>query len=320
MKKLTRDNTIVIYVIMVAIFLGIIIAAFLSFYFSHKNSDTIQPGVYIKGTNVSGLSKEDAKKLVSEALQGKMNDNVVLNYKNYDFYVEIEQIEAEFDIDASVDFAYQIGRSSNFLQNVKDYISVLFVGIDIDPVLKYNEKDLSDYIDTIQSQLPDQLVQSSYYLEDDDELVITNGKVGAGIYKEDLIEMILKAIQDISYNNQYIEIPTYMQYPDPIDLNAIHNDIYKAPQDAYFTTDPYMVYPHVVGESVGLPSIWVLAAVTIGGNLMGIVGMLVFIPLLSVLYTIFREFVYLRLKKQNIKQVTKTEIEEYTEEILYKTK
>ena len=71
-----------------------------------------------------------------------------------------------------------------------------------------------------------------------------------------------------------------------------------------------LIYPHVVGESVGLPSIWVLAAVTIGGNLMGIVGMLVFIPLLSVLYTIFREFVYLRLKKQNIKQVTKTEIEE----------
>ena len=75
-----------------------------------------------------------------------------------------------------------------------------------------------------------------------------------------------------------------------------------------------LIYPHVVGESVGLHSIWVLAAVTIGGNLMGIVGMLVFIPLLSVLYTIFREFVYLRLKKQNIKQVTKTEIEEYTKE------
>lgn len=75
-----------------------------------------------------------------------------------------------------------------------------------------------------------------------------------------------------------------------------------------------LIYPHVVGESVGLPSIWVLAAVTIGGNLMGIVGMLVFIPMLSVLYTIFREFVYLRLKKQNIKQVTKTEIEEYTKE------
>ena len=69
-----------------------------------------------------------------------------------------------------------------------------------------------------------------------------------------------------------------------------------------------LIYPHVVGESVGLPSIWVLAAVTIGGNLMGIIGMLIFIPLLSVFYTIFREFVYLRLKKQHIKQVTATEI------------
>ena len=75
-----------------------------------------------------------------------------------------------------------------------------------------------------------------------------------------------------------------------------------------------LIYPHVVGESVGLPSIWVLAAVTIGGNLMGIVGMLVFIPLLSVFYTIFREYVYLRLKKQHIKRVTTTEIEKYTEE------
>lgn len=75
-----------------------------------------------------------------------------------------------------------------------------------------------------------------------------------------------------------------------------------------------LIYPHVVGGSVGLPSIWVLAAVTIGGNLMGIVGMLIFIPLVSVLYTIFREFVYLCLKEKNIKQVTKTVVEEYTAE------
>lgn len=75
-----------------------------------------------------------------------------------------------------------------------------------------------------------------------------------------------------------------------------------------------LIYPHVVGGSVGLPSIWVLAAVTIGGNLMGIVGMLIFIPLVSVLYTIFREFVYLRLKEKHIKQVTKTVVEEYTAE------
>ena len=57
----------------------------------------------------------------------------------------------------------------------------------------------------------------------------------------------------------------------------------------------------MVGSSVGLPSIWVLVAVTLGGNLMGITGMLIFIPLVSVVYTLFREFVYKRLKEKGLK-------------------
>lgn len=50
-----------------------------------------------------------------------------------------------------------------------------------------------------------------------------------------------------------------------------------------------LIYPHVVGNSVGLPSIWVLAAVTVGGSLMGVLGMLIFIPLLSTVYMLLRE-------------------------------
>lgn len=62
-----------------------------------------------------------------------------------------------------------------------------------------------------------------------------------------------------------------------------------------------LIYPHVVGNSVGLPSIWVLAAVTVGGNLFGILGILLFIPLCSVLYTLFRGFVKKRLHERGIK-------------------
>ena len=61
-----------------------------------------------------------------------------------------------------------------------------------------------------------------------------------------------------------------------------------------------LIYPHVVGGSVGLPSIWVLAAVSIGGSLMGIVGMLIFIPIVSVVYALFREIVYLKLKQKKL--------------------
>ncbi len=61
------------------------------------------------------------------------------------------------------------------------------------------------------------------------------------------------------------------------------------------------IYPHVVGNSVGLPSIWVLAAVSVGGTLMGVVGMLIFIPVASVTYALFREIIYLLLKKRGMK-------------------
>lgn len=61
-----------------------------------------------------------------------------------------------------------------------------------------------------------------------------------------------------------------------------------------------LIYPHVVGSSVGLPSIWVLAAVMVGGKLMGILGMLVFIPLCSVVYALFRRYVRDRLAARNI--------------------
>lgn len=61
-----------------------------------------------------------------------------------------------------------------------------------------------------------------------------------------------------------------------------------------------LIYPHVVGNSVGLPSIWVLAAVSVGGSLMGVVGMLIFIPIVSVVYALFREVVYLKLKQREI--------------------
>lgn len=59
-----------------------------------------------------------------------------------------------------------------------------------------------------------------------------------------------------------------------------------------------LIYPHVVGKAAGLPSIWILAAVTIGGGLMGILGILLFIPLFSVAYSLLREAVHSRLDRE----------------------
>lgn len=66
--------------------------------------------------------------------------------------------------------------------------------------------------------------------------------------------------------------------------------------------DGNLIYPRIVGNSVGLPSLWVLAAVTVGGSLMGVVGMLIFVPVVSVFYALFRENVYKNLWKKEITQ------------------
>ena len=63
-----------------------------------------------------------------------------------------------------------------------------------------------------------------------------------------------------------------------------------------------LIYPHVVGGSVGLPSIWVLFAVTIGAITMGVVGMLINIPLCSIIYALLRDAVNKKLADKNISQ------------------
>ncbi len=68
-----------------------------------------------------------------------------------------------------------------------------------------------------------------------------------------------------------------------------------------------LIYPRVVGKSVGLPGIWVLAAVTIGGGLFGIVGMLFSVPVCSVLYVLFRT--YVNKKAKAIQSSTETDFE-----------
>lgn len=64
--------------------------------------------------------------------------------------------------------------------------------------------------------------------------------------------------------------------------------------------DGNIVYPKIVGQSVGLPAIWVLLGVTIGGSFMGIFGMLIFIPIFSTIYDILSDYKTKRLTKKNI--------------------
>lgn len=245
-KMFRHDNVMLVFTILLAIFIGICIAAVSFFYTNIQNTDKIQPGIYIKGINVSGLTKQEAIDLVEKELAKQMNDHIELSYDKITYYVEVEQIGAMFNIEDSVEYAFKIAKTGTFIENIKQYFNVLMRNINIEPKFIYNDEALTEYLETIEANLPDQLIQSSYYIEDD-KLIITNGVNGAGIVYDELKELIVDALEDISYSNSKIVIPTYVKYPDPIDVEAIHSEVYREVEDAYFTTDPYAVIPDITG-------------------------------------------------------------------------
>lgn len=61
-----------------------------------------------------------------------------------------------------------------------------------------------------------------------------------------------------------------------------------------------LIYPHVVGKNMGLPSIWVLVAITIGGSLFGIMGMIIGLPVVSIIYAITQESTNKKLKEKHL--------------------
>ena len=78
-----------------------------------------------------------------------------------------------------------------------------------------------------------------------------------------------------------------------------------------------LIYPHVVGSSIGLPGMWVLVAVAIGGDLMGVGGMLLMIPIASVLYALTREITNKRLESLGI---DREKLQDHPPEIVSKFK
>ena len=103
------------------------------------------------------MTKDEAKKAVTNYLDKNTSDHVTFSFKNYQFDAEMEQFEANFDVDTCVETAYKIAINKGIIGNVKDYISLLMNTIDLNPKFVYNEEALDDYIDFLEVSLPEQV-------------------------------------------------------------------------------------------------------------------------------------------------------------------
>lgn len=230
---------------------AIIIAIFLlvfSVIFSLLNigNEKILNKVSIMGIDVGNMSQEEAKEVVEEIIENKLSEELSLKKDDYETTINAKQINAQFDIEAAVSKAYNIGKSGNIITNNYSILYNMIFGNYVECDLSYDEELLNKKIEDISSKIPDAVVQSSYYIDGDD-LIIVKGEKGNAIKEEDLKNIILYQIKNVSQKYSIINIPTEEVEPEEINLEKIRNEIYKEPQDAYVSKDPTTVHSHVNG-------------------------------------------------------------------------
>ena len=227
-------------------FIAIFFILFLGITLYISSSDKIITGIYIKGVEVAGLTKEQAIEKVTNEFNNVLPNNLTLVHGEYETQLNLEDLGANFNIEEAVDRAYNIGRDSNIFKNMGTIIKNLVSAKDLELNVTLNTDQTIAILNDISTKLPDTVVQSSYYVEGN-KLIITRGKTGNIVDVTPSIENIKNKIQDLSYASSKIELVTVSKEPDAIDIDKIHNEIYKEPVNAYYTTNPYVVYPHENG-------------------------------------------------------------------------
>lgn len=227
-------------------FIVIFFILFLGITLYISSSDKIITGIYIKGVEVAGLTKEQAIEKVTNEFNNVLPNNLTVSHGEYETQLNLEDLGANFNIEEAVDRAYNIGRDSNIFKNMGTIIKNLVTLQNLSLNVTVNTEQCTNILNDISTKLPDTVVQSSYYVEGS-KLIITSGKTGNVVDVTSSIENIKNKIEDLSYASSKIELVTVSKNPDAIDIDKIHNELYKEPVNAYYTTDPYVVYPHENG-------------------------------------------------------------------------
>lgn len=248
-KKETKRTFLPITIIGIILLIGIIISTI--FALININNENIISGIKIEGIDISGLSKEEAKNKIELIYNEKKQKDILLKYEDYDATINPELLETNYKIEKAIEEAVSIGKNSNIFINNYNIIFAMMGKKNIKIEMTINEETTKQTIEDISSKIPNAVIEPDYYIENN-KLIITKGKEGLKVDTEKLIEKLKENLDNINTNQEYIEIPVTNKKPEEIDIEKIHNEIYKEVQDAYYTKDPFTIHPEVEGIDFNL--------------------------------------------------------------------
>ena len=245
-EEKTNSKRVKIKKVLLISLIVILLLMFFSTIFAILNIDNekIISGTKIEGINVSKLTREEAYQKISERLEIIRKQDIQIKYNDYTKNITPEQLEIDINIKDVVEEAYKIGRNNNIIiDNYQILLSSIFKK-NLKLSVNYNEEILKGILKTIEEEIPGKMENYSYEI-DKDKLIITNGKEGLVVEEDKLKESILNKIIELlneEKKDNTIIIQAKNQKPEKIDIEKVYNEIYKEPEDAYISEDPFEIH------------------------------------------------------------------------------
>ena len=245
-----KNNNIKIDLILILIAIIVITLALCSTMFAviNRKSSKIVKGVSISNIDVSNLTKEEAIKKLEEVYGSKSEKKIYLSYGEFDSSITYEALEVRYQIENAIKQAYDVGREGNIFQENFEILKTWYKNININIEVTIDNDMIDQIAQNINNSIDGAVVQPSYYVENDNsKLIITSGKEGVKVDEKKLLEEIYKVLDENTDDEQKIEIPVVQDIPEKINIEKIHDEIYKEVKDAYYTKDPFTIHPEENG-------------------------------------------------------------------------
>jgi len=225
----------------------LMIMAILSTIFAIVNmgNDKIVKGVKIAQIDISKMTTEEATKTLEEIYSKKSENEIYLTYEKFETTTTYNALEVKYQINEAIKQAHQIGRNGNLFKDNFNIIKSWTKGIQIDLDVTIDKEMLNQVTQNINNSIEGAVEQPDYYQEGE-KIIITSGKPGLKVDENKLYEEIYNLVK-ADTEEQNITIPFINAEPDKIDIEKIHQETYKQVKDAYYTKDPFTIYPEVIG-------------------------------------------------------------------------
>ena len=246
-EKIKKRKKLLIKIGIVSVILIITLMIFsVVFALGNINNTKILKGIYINDIDMSGMSEEEAKANLESLANEKLAKEMTVSYQDYNSTINATVLELNYDINSAIEEAYAIGRDGNLISNNYKILKSMLFKNNIKINISINEDIAKTTIADMEANIPNALVQSDYYIEDK-QLIITKGKRGTVIDDEAFINNIKNSYADLISTSTDIDFPVIEANPDAIDIDKIHEEVYKEPKDAYYNEEPFEIYPEVEG-------------------------------------------------------------------------